>query len=64
MVPAHFYDVTLDKIKSNLIKNIAGLHYHSLIDKLLFKSYNNLSRTRESSSDFGHVQNYQIGRSP
>ena len=26
MVPAHFHDVTHDKMKSNLIINIAGLH--------------------------------------
>ena len=37
MVPAHFHDVTHDKMKSNLTKNIAGLHLnHSSIKKLIY----------------------------
>ena len=30
MVPAHFHDVTHDKMKSNLVINIAGVHLNYL----------------------------------
>ena len=68
MVPAHFHDVTHEKSKADLVKILQD-HPESPLNQ--FKSENsilsrraypdnlvNLSRTRESSCGFGHVQTF------
>ena len=62
MVPAHFHDVTDDKMKSNFVKNTIGPNLnHSKISlslKTTIKIVEHILTTREISCGFGLVQNF------
>ena len=50
MVPAHFHDVTDDKMKSHVVKNTIGQHLnHSQVSLSLKKVVEHILTTRKSS---------------